>query len=884
MPVHFEDVLVLVVVSIQVTLFTWIYLRDRQRKFGLWLLGWMAIFVHFAFPVLAIQLAAAQAWMDWMKVATLIVAATFFLLSVSDVFRDKRERFLFLLFIGGNSIAYLTGLVLNVQARWFYVALLIASVVSGSLQAVRYYGFQNLHLYFIGLLLVPYGVWATGRVWRGDLDHGLNFYLFGFFSIIGITYYREFRRFSPGVVFTSFAFLCWGSVFPVSSFLLSHGSINPAATSLVWDIPKFFVAFGMILTLYESQAIVSSTVASKYHALFEGNLAAVYLSTFGGQLLDCNRAFLKMYGFKSKAEALDESWVSVCANSQERQSLVDALNLHGRVLNHECRHRRKDGTDFWVLERATVVLDPSGERVIEGTAIDITERKNTEIALKESEQRFSTVYRQMPVACGIVSLEGVFLSVNDAFLSMMSLTPDEVIGKTGVELGFWKSQEERSAFYQRYLKDHGQVQNKRIEFKDSKGNRHVALFCATVVRIGEKDCIFGMVLDQTEKDDLQAKFLQAQKMESLGRLAGGVAHDFNNMLGVIGGYAELLESKLGPNETYRRYCSKIIETTQRASGLTRQLLTFSRKEIVQLAPLRTDLAIRELAGILPRLIGEDVELMVDMRAEGTVVMDKTHFEQIILNVVINARDAMPDGGELFLETEDVLRQIPGPNGTPDVRRFVALRIRDTGVGMDEKTRSQAFEPFFTTKEIGRGTGLGLATVYGIVQQCCGDISLDSSPGNGTQVTIYLPAVADLEPEIREVLRQEVRRGAGNILLVEDEPDLRNANAEFLSSIGYSVISAGSGPEALRMASTARQIDLAISDVVMPKMNGREFADRLLQVHPNTKVLFVSGYADDVVLQTGLSVQGIPFLQKPYSLRQLGSKVHELLSMTNGNVH
>jgi PAS domain S-box-containing protein len=880
---HFEGILVLVVVSIQVTLFTWIYLRDRQRKFGLWLLGWMAIFVHFAAPILAGQGRTSQPWTDWIRVATLIVAATFFLLSVSEVFREKRERLLFLLFIGGNSIFYLTGLILNVQARWFYLALLISSVISGSLQAVRHYGVRNAHLYFMHLLLLPYVGWATWRAAQGDLEQGLNFYLFGFFGVTGLTYYREFRRFSPGVVFTSFSFLCWGLVFPVSAYLQAHG-VGPAPTSLVWDIPKFFVAFGMILTLYESQAIVSSTVATKYQALFEGNLAAVYLSTFDGQLLDCNRAFLKMYGFKSKEEALSESWVRVCADNCERQLLVDALNLHGRVLNHECRHRRKDGTDFWVLERATVVLDPSGERVIEGTAIDITERKNAEIALKESEQRFSAVYRQMPVACGIVSLEGIFLSVNDAFLSIMALTPEQVIGKSGVELGFWKSQEERDEFYERYLKNGGQVQNKRIEFKDAKGNRHVALYCATVVRIGEKDCIFGMMVDQTEKNELEAKFLQAQKMESLGRLAGGVAHDFNNMLGVIGGYAELLDGKLGNQETYRRYCSKILETTQRASGLTRQLLTFSRKEIVQPMPLRTDFAIRELAGILPRLIGEDVELMIDMRAEGTVVMDKTHFEQIILNVVINARDAMPDGGQLFLETEDVLRQVPSANGNPIVRRYVALRIRDTGVGMDEKTRSHAFEPFFTTKEIGRGTGLGLATVYGIVQQVEGDISLDSSPGQGTQVTIFLPAVADLAPEIREVLRQEVRRGAGNILLVEDETDLRNANAEFLSSIGYSVISAGSGPEALRMASAARQIDLAISDVVMPKMNGREFADRLRQVHPNTKLLFVSGYADDVVLQTGLSVQGIPFLQKPYSLRQLGSKVHELLSLTNGNIH
>jgi CheY-like chemotaxis protein len=265
-------------------------------------------------------------------------------------------------------------------------------------------------------------------------------------------------------------------------------------------------------------------------------------------------------------------------------------------------------------------------------------------------------------------------------------------------------------------------------------------------------------------------------------------------------------------------------------------------------------------------------------------MDRTHFEQIILNVVINARDAMPNGGQLSIETEDVLRQVVMPSGETAVRTFVALRVRDTGVGMDEKIRSHAFEPFFTTKEVGRGTGLGLSTVYGIVQQCGGEISIDSQPGHGTQITIFLPTVPDLEPEVAEQLRREVAHGAGSILLVEDEPELRDTNAEFLSSIGYSVITASNGAEALRLACDAGGIDLVISDVVMPKMSGREFTDRLLRVHPNTKVLFVSGYADDVVLQAGLPANGVPFLQKPYSLHQLGSKVQELLALPTGGVH
>jgi two-component system cell cycle sensor histidine kinase/response regulator CckA len=239
---------------------------------------------------------------------------------------------------------------------------------------------------------------------------------------------------------------------------------------------------------------------------------------------------------------------------------------------------------------------------------------------------------------------------------------------------------------------------------------------------------------------------------------------------------------------------------------------------------------------------------------------------------------MPNGGQLFIETEDVFRPVLLPSGSVSISQYFAIHIRDTGMGMDEETRLHAFEPFYTTKGLGRGTGLGLATVYGIVQQNLGEITIESQVGKGTQINIFLRAIRDMEAAERDNSGQEIKKGAGNILLVEDEADLRNVNAEFLTAIGYSVLCASSGPEALKLASETGTIDLVISDVVMPKMNGREFADCLLRVRPDTKVLFVSGYADDVVLHTGLT-RGLPFLQKPFSLKQLGTKVHELLSGT-----
>lgn len=871
---RFEDLVVFGVTSIVVALFAWIYIRDRQKRAGLWMLGWIAIFIHFAAPALANFLPWLAHYTDWIKVATLIVAGTFFLLSVSEVFVNRRLRLAFSVFISGAAIAYLTAFRLHVQAGWVFAALLVVSCIYGAIQAISFYGWRSPYLYSM-LLLLPYAGWTAGQALTGHPLHGLRFYLFGFFYMTGVVYFRHFRRFTPGVIFTSASFIAWGCVFPVATFLSAH-HIGPAPGSFFWDLPKFFVAFGMIFTLFENQTEVANTVARQYQVLFEDNLAAVYVSTFEGKLLNCNSAFLRMYGFDTKEEAMLRPLDSLYSQPSERDAFLNDLGRQGQIVNYECTQRRKDGTLFWILERAIIIPAAKGERVIEGTAIDITERKQNELALKQSEERFATVFRQSPVGCAILSMDGVFLNVNDNLLRMLALPAEKVIGKTAMELGFWKSQQQRDEFHHR-LRSEGSVQNLEIKFKDAAGGQHAGLYFATLVRVGDKECIFGMLLDQTEERELEAKFLQAQKMEALGRLAGGVAHDFNNLLGVIGGYAELLESKLETSENLRRYCTKIIDTTQRASGLTRQLLTFSRKEIVRPTPLQTGQALDELTAILPRLIGEDIELVVDLRASGTVVIDKTHFEQIIFNIVINARDAMPGGGQLFIETEDVLRPVLTSNGSVTIGQYIAIRIRDTGMGMDEETQLHAFEPFYTTKEVGRGTGLGLATVYGIVQQCQGEISIQSSPRKGTQVNILLPASAATEPEANDESVDPMKKGQGNVLLVEDEAELLNVNAEFLSSLGYNVSCAGSGPEALQLAAGSNQIDLVISDVVMPKMSGREFADRLLQIRPGIKLLYVSGYADDVVLQSGIPTQGMIFLQKPYTLRQLARKVQFLLS-------
>ena len=869
-----EEIVVFAVGAILVSLFAWIYARDPQKTTRLWMLGWIAVLIHFAAPAFDVFSPALVRFTWWLKGATLIIAGTFFLLSASEVFSRHSRRLAFIFFITAAAILYLTGLEMRYSSGWFYISLLVISSIYSVVQAIQFYGWKSPYLYSL-IILLPYAGWAIQRASQGTYRPGLLLYFFGFFYATGLAYFRRFNRYSPGILLTSASFVAWGCVFPLATILQAYG-MGPSPASTVWNLPKLFVAFGMILTLFENQAHMASGLARQYQVLFENNLAAVYVSTPEGVLLNCNSAFLRMYGFKSKEEALSQPTVFLYSQAGEREQFLNDLGRQGQVLNYECTQRRQDGTVFWILERATIVTDDEGESFIEGTAIDITERKQNEIALRQSEERFATIFRQSPVGCAILSLDGIFLNVNDNLLRMLALPAEKVIGKTSVELGFWKSQEERDEFY-RKLRTEGSLQNVEVKFKDATGLGHVGLYFATLVRIGDKECIFGMQLDRTEERELEAKFLQAQKMEALGRLAGGIAHDFNNLLGVIGGYAELLESKLEQPEGLLRYCGKIIDTTQRAGNLTRQLLTFSRKEILRPVPLQTGEALQELTAILARLIGEDIELIVNLRATGTVVIDKTHFEQIIFNVVINSRDAMPGGGQLIIATEDVLRPVLTSSGSIAIGQYVAIHIRDTGIGMDEETRLHAFEPFYTTKEVGRGTGLGLATVYGIVQQCHGEIAIESSPRRGTQVNILLPVAPADAPVAAKDQHEEMRNGQGSILLVEDELDLRNVSAEFLSSLGYSVTCAGSGPEALDLLATADQIDLVITDVVMPKMSGREFANQLLQVRPNTRLLYVSGYTDDIVLQSGISREGMFLLQKPYSLKQLARKVQTLMA-------
>jgi two-component system cell cycle sensor histidine kinase/response regulator CckA len=387
--------------------------------------------------------------------------------------------------------------------------------------------------------------------------------------------------------------------------------------------------------------------------------------------------------------------------------------------------------------------------------------------------------------------------------------------------------------------------------------------------------------DITERKRLETQLLQAQKLDSIGQLAGGVAHDFNNLLTVITGHADLVLGAAAPDDPARSDLEELRKAAERAAGLTRQLLAFARKQILEPRVLKLNDLVLEMDKLLRRLIGEDIELITLPAPDlGRVKVDLSQIEQVLINLAVNARDAMPDGGKLTIETRNVvlddayaqLRVGVSPGS------YVMLAVSDTGIGMDQATQQHIFEPFFTTKAAGRGTGLGLATCYGIIKQHGGNIWVYSEVGHGSTFKIYLPCVEEAaDPAAQPNLPHEMPRGAEVVLLVEDEPAVRNLVARVLRGQGYTVLEAGNGGEALELIQTqAGVIDLLVTDVVMPEMNGKTLADHMVRRYPEIRVLFISGYTDRAIVHHGRLEPDVTFLQKPFAPLALAQKVREAL--------
>ncbi len=510
------------------------------------------------------------------------------------------------------------------------------------------------------------------------------------------------------------------------------------------------------------------------------------------------------------------------------------------------------------------------------------ERHRAEVALRESEDRFEKVFQASPVGITISTLaEGRYLDVNAAFLRMIGRTRDEVVGHTAFDIAFWRDPADRTRIMERLRSGGGAAQEIETTVQAKDGALRHVLVALEQVDFSGVPCVVALVHDVTGPKLLEQQLNQAQKMEAVGRLAGGVAHDFNNMLTVITSYCELMLGDLETGDRRRDDIEEILKAARGAATLTRQLLAFSRQEVIQPRPISVNAIVAGTEKMLKRVIGEDVELVADLAAEpATVMCDPGQLEQIVMNLVVNARDAMPEGGKLRIATtatsldESTLREHPlaGPG------RYVVLEVNDTGIGMDAATREHIFEPFFTTKEQGKGTGLGLATVYAIAKQVGGFVWVDSAPGAGSSFRVFFPSIDAAPSAVERNSAAELPRGTETVLLVEDATAVRTVIRQVLERLGYTVLDAADGQLALEVAARHHgPIDLVVTDIVMPALGGRELAERLRQVRPDIRILYTSGYTDDAVVRNGVLDAEFVFMQKPFTPETLASKVREALA-------
>jgi PAS domain S-box-containing protein len=509
-------------------------------------------------------------------------------------------------------------------------------------------------------------------------------------------------------------------------------------------------------------------------------------------------------------------------------------------------------------------------------------------ALRESEERYKALFDRSLECVFLTGFEGHLLDANQAALDLLGYRREDIATLTLASL---LTEDQLPMAYQTVeeIRTTGCRQNRR-EYRARRkdgGFVFVETQSALIYREGKPFAIQGIARDITErkraeeeKAKLQAQLHHAQKMESIGRLAGGVAHDFNNLLTVINGYSQLVLAKLSAGDPLGAAIAEIHKAGERAAGLTRQLLAFSRKQVLEPRVLDLNRVVEEMRPMLERLVGEDVEVRVALKAESaTVHADPHQLEQVIMNLAVNARDAMPGGGKLLIETAGVGRDESYARSHPEARagRYVMLAVSDTGVGMNEETRRHIFEPFFTTKEVGRGTGLGLSTVQGIVEQSGGYIDVRSEPGHGTTFTLYLPRMEDVAADAGMPEAVPAAGGKETVLVVEDQAEVRKYAAAALRAYGYQVIQAANADEALLLCEReAERIDLVLTDVVMPNLSGPELANRLEKRWPGIKVLFMSGYADDAVMHHGVLEEGTESIPKPFSPDQLAIKVREVM--------
>lgn len=560
---------------------------------------------------------------------------------------------------------------------------------------------------------------------------------------------------------------------------------------------------------------------------------------------------------------------------------VPVILVTGSLGDEQAVECLKEGASDYVLKERIQRLPVAVNQALKEGLLR-AERDHAEHELRDSEKQYRLLFNSNPQPMWVYDLETLrILAVNDAALDHYGYSRDEFLSFTIKDIRPPEDIPKLLATIHEYL-EQGASRDAGV-WRHRKKNGKIIYVKITEGHLQFVDRQAGLVCveDITERQILEQQFLQAQKMEAVGRLAGGVAHDFNNLLMVMSSSAQLLQDRKDNPSVVDKYAEQIRHAADKAASLTRQLLAFSRQQVLQPVILDLNVVVNDLLKMLPRLLGEDIEIVLGLDPQlGTVSADRGQIEQVIVNLAVNARDAMPSGGKLTIETANVeldgdyteRHQVRAQQGS-----YVMLAVSDTGTGMSPEIQARIFEPFFTTKELGKGTGLGLATIYGIIKQSNGLIWVYSEPGRGSSFKIYIPRSAgNVQPTRLDIDKTPVL-GTETILLVEDEPALRQVSADYLSSKGYRVLQAENGPEAVKLSeSYDGAIDVLITDMVMPGFGGPLLAEAILSRRPETRIIFVSGYTDRTVTE-GMLVNGAAFLQKPFSLNLLALKIRSMFA-------
>ena len=632
---------------------------------------------------------------------------------------------------------------------------------------------------------------------------------------------------------------------------------------------------------------------ANYKQLFDNSPAAIYQINFRtGKFLKANDLICEYLGCSQEEITSLAPYDFITKESQELflERLSKMAIGDKAPEDPEYEFVDKKGKHRWLKLNSKNIYDSEGLAGAHVVAHDITQRKRAEDKLQESEDKYRTILENIEDGYYEVAINGNFTFFNESMCRILGYSQEEMMGINNRQ---YTDKENAKKLFKTFNKvyrtgEPAKTFDWQIISKDGIKKYIEASVSLRKDSLGNPIGFGGIVRDITErkqteveKAKLETQLQQAQKMESVGRLAGGVAHDFNNMLSVILGYTEMAINQAGAGHPLNRHLTQIHNAAERSASLTQQLLAFARKQTVAPRVLDLNETIESMLKMLQRLIGEDIELKWHPKADlWPVKLDPSQIDQILANLCVNARDAIADVGKIVIETENSTFDKSYCENHPGFApgKYLRLAVSDDGCGMDKETLDKLFEPFFTTKDTGKGTGLGLATVYGIVKQNNGFINVYSEPGQGTTFTIYLPSHKGKAGQTRpEAPATPAARGHETILLVEDEPAILEMATTMLERQGYTVRAAGTPGEAIRLAREhTGEIDLLVTDVVMPEMNGRDLAKNLLSLYPHLKRLFMSGYTANVIAHHGVLDEGVYFIQKPFSISELTAKVREAL--------